>query len=181
MSITGLLFLALIHAPALARPASSTDAEVRRIEVEMTSLAGRNAWVGVDRNYNSMIQNNLQPSTQATKLAATAALRIGNTWAAYQRLFRALQHDEKADVSLELRTIRNQYGRVEIRRNTDVPAVLVEAVRSFDPNNNACLAFSKEQLLTTGRFDGMLPVGEYTINDSTFTVRAGLRPVIVSL
>jgi hypothetical protein len=181
MSITGLLFLALIHAPALARPASSTDAEVRRIEVEMTSLAGRNAWVGVDRNYNSMIQNNLQPSTQATKLAATAALRIGNTWAAYQRLFRALQHDEKADVSLELRTIRNQYGRVEIRRNTDEPAVLVEAVRSFDPNNNACLAFSKEQLLTTGRFDGMLPVGEYTINDSTFTVRAGLRPVIVSL
>jgi hypothetical protein len=181
MSITGLLFVALIHVPALARPTSSTDAEVRRIEVEMTSLAGRNAWVGVDRNYNSMIQNNLQPSTQATKLAATAALRIGNTWAAYQRLFRALQHDEKADVSLELRTIRNQYGRVEIRRNTDEPAVLVEAVRSFDPNNNACLAFSKEQLLTTGRFDGMLPVGEYTINDSTFTVRAGLRPVIVSL
>ena len=181
MSFTGLLLLALVSGPALALPASSIQAETQRMEAEITALAERNAWVGVDRNYNTMIKKNLQPSTGATKLAATAAMRVGNTWAAYQRFFRALQHDKEADVGLQLRTIRSQYGRVDIRRNSTNPATLVVNVRSFDPNHNASLAFSKETLQATGGFNGMLPVGEYTVNGKPFTVIAGLRPTLISL
>ena len=181
MSITSLLFLILVSTSAHAQPMTSSEAEARRIETEITALAERNAWQGVDRYYNTMVKKDLLPSTEATKLAATAAMRVGNTWAAYQRFFRALQHDKEANVGVQLRTIRSQYGRVEIRRNSTNPATLVEKARSFDPNHNACLAFSKEVLQTTGGFDGMLPIGEYTVNGTVFTVRSGLRATIISL
>ena len=158
---------------------AQATAESNRLIREMESLASRNAWQGVERTYQRLLDSQATITASTHILAGDASISLGDTWEAYQRYFRALQIDDTAAAGQHLRQIRNNFGRVEILRKNKASVNLTAAKSSFQPDVRKSIEHAVHELDETGGFNGMLPVGTYEVNGQTITVAPGLKPTVL--
>lgn len=174
-------------------------AEVKRLEREMEKLAGRNAWTGVDRAYKhieSMGEDafKLAGNTPSIHfLGAEAARYLGDTQR-YQTLLLRQENsinssgdpiDEtlRRDVRASLIAIKETYGAVRIaphsepkskRKKAELQGPELSAKEPpFAPDQKKSIEIASGEIIETGYFTGLIPAGDYTLGNESFTVIVG--------
>lgn len=168
------LALGLLAAPAA--PALAQDpamAEKFRLEEEMKKLAQRNAWAGVERNYEALVALKVPLSFEDHFLGAQSAGYLGKTWERYNRLEKALELEDKDELRMEKENILTRYGRVDIKGHPRRRPDLVAKEMPFAPDERKSVEYAMTVVAGAGSFKGMLPEGEYTVGDQTFKVTPG--------
>jgi hypothetical protein len=174
-------------------------AEVRRLEDEINKLAAKNEWEGVDRTYKSIETKSdeafglAQNAIGIHRLGAEAARNLGDIRRYKTLLVRAktsLQSaggeiDETAlrDVEESLAQIEATYGAIRIAPRSEPKSEkkkaalrgpeLVPGAMPFGQVERTSIQTARQEIMDTGYFKGMIPAGDYTLGDETFTVIAG--------
>jgi hypothetical protein len=155
---TALLALALFaSAPSVA----AEQAEYYRLTQEMEKLAQRNAWSGVERAYERILETGVTPSFEDHLFGAHAARALGDATNARVRLVAANGLREEREVIDWLYTIDNNYGRVFLAADPGTME-LVPEIMPFDPHMAKAIEYAQTQIVETGMFEGLLPKGSYT-------------------
>lgn len=181
-----LILPGLAHAQATpdqtpAPDATTTDAasaEHQRLSAEMARLAQRNAWEGVERSYQRILELGVDPSFDDLVLASEAARHRGDIAAARARLVTASARRDDPDVIASLAEIDESYGAVVLHREKGARGLAAEEP-PFRPDRRAALAHATERVEQDGAFEGYLPEGAYTLGDREFEVAAGQAPLRV--
>lgn len=169
----GMLLLAsgLALSPAVAN--ACDNAERLRLSDEAKKLAQRNAWSGVERTYEAMQKTRCELNFDEHFLGAQAARTLGKVFEMYERLTAAREIDPQQEIVDSLNAIETTYGRVHIKGDARRRPELNRPSMPFAPDQRKAIEWAKEVVAGTGSFRGMLPQGEYTVGDRTFTVEAG--------
>jgi hypothetical protein len=182
MSVCGFSAADAGESPTTGPGAAVDEAHGRAIQLgqEMVKLASRNAWDGVDVAWRELHSLGVPVDFHLEALGAEAARQRGQIWEAYQRstlVLRLKPGDEGAVRQME--DFRVRFGRLTVRRVDATPLELVPAEMPFAQDERRSIEVAMEQLRATGAFDGMLPVGAYTLGSNPVTISAGLTPMIV--
>lgn len=175
----------LIGAPASAADqvsaadAAPTSGEVLRLEQSMSSLAQRNAWAGVERQYQELVALGEPLSRPTLLLAATAAREQGDVLHHLVRLVDAQALEQTEETQRQIDDILQTFGRAQLHGPPGAELAIVQV--PFRPDAAKAIRAAQDSLLTTGRFDGFLPAGDYTFGRATFVIRPGADPERVSL
>ena len=169
---------------AAAAPGPQDDAEATRLAEDMSKLAERGFWKGVDRRYRDLIS--LQAATDVVVSAddhltgADAARNLGLIDDLMVRLERASAAGAPVDEAIARVQRRFAWADLAIEsRGAEVPLVL--AREPFELDARQALQAAREQLDEHRRFSGYLPVGDYTLGPEAFEVRSGDEPSQVSI
>jgi hypothetical protein len=162
-------------------PDAAAKAEYVRLSQEIASLAEKSHWEGVDRAYRKASATGIPLSFADHMAGASASLALGDVAAARDRLqgARAL-HDDDPDVIESLWALDTAFARVVLTAETGT-ALTVAAV-PFQSDQARAIAFAAEKVAETGRFEGYLPAGRYTLGSVPFEVavaESGAEPVVV--
>ena len=179
------------------------SAEVVRLADEMTKLAQRKAWTSVEKTYKQLESISktmgdeafdLMPNAAAIhKLGAEAACVFGDTKLFQTRLWRAKMSLDAAGVPLNDPTLRRiidlldaiekAYGAVTIAPRTEPKSKkqqrqmsdqeLIPVRKPSTGNELRSIEFAAKAIMDTGHFKGLLPAGDYTLANQSFTVGAG--------
>jgi hypothetical protein len=134
---------------------------------EMRRLAARNTWKGVDRNYLNIIGLKLSSvANEVHILGAEAARNLGNVAERIERLKRSGNDGQN-----QLRVIYKEFGKVKIKKGKK--KTLKSSNPPFVADKRSAIEFANEIFTKKSVFKGWLPVGEYTLGKSKFTVKAG--------
>ena len=168
-----------VAAPAAA-PEESTDvnaAEHVRLSGEMSNLAQRNAWTGVEANYVRLrALPGETPTYYEYMLGGQAALAEGNTMKAWARFQLAYVLEPTEALLSTLEDLRTNYAAVHLDGN-GVLALIDTSLMS--PQVRASIEFANKQLHDTGSFDGWLPKGDYTRDGEKITIGEVPAEVVV--
>ncbi len=180
---------AALSMPALAGPKAAQIAEARRLSQEMNTLAERNAWKGVERNYVQLISldgRSVSVSPRDHLLGAQAAEQRGSMFDVWRRLRAAQEAGFDGETARWLATIETSFDRVVIEVSpvfAEVPFLEARDM-GFDPAAQRTIAAARESLASRRGFDGLLPLGRYHIDATEFEVlglgelqRVVVRPV----
>jgi len=149
-------------------------AEFQRLTQEIEKLAQRNAWAGVQRNFDQLVAIGLEPSFETWVHGAHAARATGDATASRERLVAANEVREDKEILDWLWQIDSKYGHVflacDLGKN---PAVLSSVALPFDPNQQRAVEFAQAQVTESCLLDGLLPEGSYTfeVGDRTSEIR----------
>lgn len=171
LTLLGVAGASVVPEPAWAQ--DPTQAEKLRLEEEMKKLAAKNAWTGVERNYQALVALKVPLSFEDHFLGAQSARFLGKTFEMYDRLSEAQKIEAKDEILQEMLGIENRYGRIEIKGHPRKRPTLAAAVMPFAPDERKSIEYAMEVVLNTGSFKGMLPLGEYVVGDVTFNVASG--------
>jgi Domain of unknown function (DUF4157) len=181
----------------------SPESVVVRLGEEITKLAQRNAWTGVDRTYKQIEEMGedafgLLPDPAAIhKFGAAASRALGDMEQYRARLWLEktvldtaigrIDDTRLSEVIQELSGIEQMYGAVRIeprsmpkskRKQEELqgPELIPDEVPSgFDPDARRSIEFAADQIRREGSFAGLLPPGKYTLGDASFIVVAGTK------
>ncbi len=164
---------------------NNRTAEFQRLESELYSLAERRHWAGVERTYDRLIESDPSSISYAShRAAADAARNSGNIGATLVRLTHAITSyttdpaTDAMDRSL-FEELESQFSDVEITTWPITPANLTYiGVMPFQPDKRLQIELAIASLLETGSFIGMLPNGNYTVDEREFIVDSGAKVVI---
>jgi len=150
-------------------PGSAKDAEYFRLSFEMHDLAKKGHWDGVERTYTAALATGHPLSFDEHMFGAQAALARGDVAQARARLVRAKAlKDSDKQVIETLWNVDTSYAPVKL---TAVPGSTLQiAKRPFDPQQAKAVGFATHQIETNGTFDGYLPAGHYTLEQTSFDV-----------
>ena len=170
------LVMLVASAPAFAADAAA-EAEHTRLAEEMRRLAGRNAWRGVDIAYRNMLElesKGVQLSYDDHWVGAQAARDLGRITDVYDRLIRARATEKREECQNWINQIDASYGRAKVAVDDrwEGEANLAPKQVPFAPDQRAAIGAAQGILKNTGLYEGLLPYGEYTVGDKTFTVTA---------
>lgn len=182
-----LLITMLALAPGLSRadegPGLETQrdrAEADRLRENMRKRAQKGAWKGVESLYQQLDAMDVPLESGDYVLGAQSARMLGDSWHAYQRCAVAVQQDEElGELDALMKVFRTGYGRLTVRRVEATPIELTPAEAPFTPDARSSIDFAQQQLRETGGFDGLLPVGAYTLGAHQFELEPSLKPVVV--
>ena len=165
--------LLFMGAPTFGNTVS--DAETVRLRSEMKMLAKRDAWTGVDRAFRAA--HALQPELTFDDylLGAFAAQALGDLATTRKRLLAAHALQEDKTVLDWLWNIDTEYVPVRLAANSSDGLIYLDS--AFHPQTRTILEFAQGSLAETGRFDGFLPSGTYTLGGFTFDVGHDTGPV----
>lgn len=160
--------------PAVADP-PFVDADVGageyiRLSEEIERLASKNAWAGVERTFQQLLDTGVEPSFDDWIRGADAARAAGDLASAHARLVAANALREDRTVLDGLWDIDSRYGRVALMCDPDSYIVLEPEQISMDPDLLRSIEFAKAQIHDRCRFEGFLPVGSYRLHDEVVTV-----------
>ncbi len=175
--------LAILLWLGLASPAVADDGQQReanRIAHEMTSLATRNAWDGVERHYEEIVTLDATLPSSVYHLAGEAARNRGDVHGAIQRFEAALTAGHGAETESTIKVLRDEFGRAEIIIKPGSHDLVPDAT-PFRPDHVVAIEFARAILADRGHFSGYLPAGRYTVGDHAFEVRPHVSPRAVDL
>ncbi len=112
---------------------------------------------------------------------AAAARKVGRAWVRYQLLDRAVAIEAKPEAVQAIELMQGRYGRVNLVGDYRWRPKLCRAALPFAPDEVAAIQWAMYVARNTGFFDGMLPVGEYTYGDRSFTLEAGVEVVEIKI
>ncbi len=184
--IVALLLCVALSWDAHAISKAEAEAEHVRLSEEMTRLAKRSAWRGVDRTYRSLsplVKKGVQLSFEDHYLGAQAAREMGNVTLVYRRLLLAKSVKPEPDVTNWLADILAQYGEVEliIPDRFKGEANLAVAMMPLQPDQRSTIGRAQQRVTEGRSYDGLLPSGEYTFGPHTFTVVPGGDTIVLNL
>jgi len=178
--IVGLLLLAAgPHAWAASDDSENEDntaeaakAEYIRLTQEIEKLASRNAWTGVERTYQAILETGVAPSFSDHVAGAQSSRVVGNMSQTHERLSAATELQEDAEVMDWLWEIDSNYGRVYLvcDLNPKDPMALTAGAMPFDPAMASSVRFAIDKVATECLFDGFLPKGTYVFGTKEFAV-----------
>lgn len=196
MNIKNLLLLALAGfvpalalAPAVAHAGEVEKAEHRRLSEEMKKRAQTNAWSGVERSFQELLelQKKGEPLTyQDWFLGAQAARGLGNISDCRGRLEQAIKVEATDEAKNWLAEIDANYVRVSLR-STDKESAAQLAIEGmpFAADQRKAVETAQQQVAESRGFEGLLPVGSYTFSagdaSEKFALASGQAPVEVKL
>ena len=171
---------------AFAISKAEAQAEHVRLAEEMTRLAKRGHWRGVDRSYRSMEalqRKDVVLGFDDHYLAAQAARELGNVTLVYRRLLRAREAQASPDAENWITDILRQYGEVEliIPERYKGEANLAVAVMPLQPDQRSTIGMAQQRITEGRSYDGLLPAGEYTFGANTFKVVPGGSTIVLNL
>ncbi|MEQ1506495.1 MAG: hypothetical protein ABMB14_29980 [Myxococcota bacterium] len=183
MTRTSIAAAFLLVAPNLAFACDM--AEKLRLTEEQKKLAARNAWSGVERQYELLRDTKCELSYDNEFLGAESARMLGKVYEQYERLKSALSVAPAADSSGNdpdavggpgpgildsLEGIDAAYARVEIVGDPRRRPVLTREEMPFAPDQRKAIEWAMTVVAETGSFKGMLPLGAYVVGEVPFTV-----------
>ena len=184
-----LLLSLLLLGPTVVFAGEVEEAEHRRLNEEMQKLAQRNAWTGVERNFQDLLA--LQKKGEVISydewyLGAQAARALGDMTSCRNRLASAVKVEGTEDAISWMEQIDASYHPVDLKTvDREAEASLVIKGMPFAPDQRAAVEFAQQKVETERQFVGLLPAGEYTFTSGdvsqTFTVVVGGDPVLVKL
>lgn len=174
------LVCAVVVFGGLASPAAfaedAVDGEVIRLQEQMDSLAQKNAWTGVERGFQDIVDLGLTPDRAHMLLAAEASRQAGDVLSTLQRLLEAQSMASSDDVQDRIDDIAATFGRVQLQGQ----APLTISQMPFRPDAAAAVRYANGRARTDGTFDGFLPAGSFRFGDISFRVTAGQEVMLVS-
>ena len=181
-------FLMLLS-PTMVWAGEVEKAEHRRLSEEMDKLAQRNAWTGVERNFQELLA--LQKKGEVLTyeewyLGAQAARALGNMAACRERLAEAVKVDGKDEAVSWLEQVDSTYVSVDLKTvDREATASLSIGGMPFAPDQRAAVEYAQAQVADQRQFVGLLPPGDYTFVSGdvseTFSLAAGGEGVQVKL
>jgi len=170
-----LLLLLLSLNSALAQSSGHERlAEYERLSQEMTRLASRNAWEGVERAYQDLLETAIPPTAEEYHLGAQAAAKLGDVSSTRARLVLALEVLDSQEFRDWIHAIDSNYGPVSLKGDPGRVELSVEQM-PFDPGKAAAIAFAQTQIAETGSFEGLLPGGTFQFGQMSLKVRPGVH------
>jgi len=174
--VKALWLMMLLVLPTLAWGGEKQDAEYRRLTQEMTKLAGRNAWAGVDRAYAQIVAiRGVEIERDVHMLGAQAAQARGSILDTFERLkaAEALAADEES--MMWMARIYATYGIVDLMV---LPAYKHEIVLTaedlgFDPAARNTVEAARKALDESRVYRGLLPLGRYRLGHEQFDIIGG--------
>ena len=180
------LALLLASAPAAALSPEAAEAEHTRLTEEMRKLAKRNAWHGVEKQYQSMLdlqKDGVVLTYEDHMKGAEAARELGRITDVYNRLQSARVQQKGEEVRSWLREIESNYGMALLVRDDRYSGdtELAPSAMPFDPAKRAAIGAAQQALVDEGRYEGLLPHGDYTFGGKPFVVVEGqeLPPEVI--
>jgi hypothetical protein len=172
--VVGSALVLVAPADALAQDAQAL-AEKQRLIEEMRKLAQRNAWGGVERNYELLVELKVPIEFDVHQLGAEAARTLGKTYQMYRRLERAVELDPQPELIETIKVMEKTYGRVRIEGNERWSVVLSRQAMPFAPDERKSIEYAMTVLAESGSFEGMLPGGDYVVGNKSFSVAPGTK------
>lgn len=178
---SALLFIAVWLALFVSVPAwggADKEAERQRLREEMLDMASRNAWKGVDRMYQKLVEQELGVEIPDHLMGAQAASNLGEMSTAVERLELATAKDDPAEghkdayvqAKTQLDDILNRYGKVDIDvANNRLPG-LIRFELPFGTEERDQIQVAREVILKERKYRGLLPLGSYMIDGEKFDV-----------
>ena len=179
MSILRLIFLLLGLALMVPAQAGSKDqAEYQRLTEEIEKLAGRNAWSGVDRAYEAMVElseRGVKLRYEDHLLGAHASKSLGHINNNWVRLNRANAVNPTEESFMMLATLAANYGPVRlcVKKNYDKEATLVAKDLGFMAEQRQVVEQARKSLAEEGEYVGLLPLGRYIFGEEPFDIIGG--------
>ena len=163
--------------PVWANPApqDQAQAEMMRLTQDLSNLAKRQHWQGVERVYERILAiPDAEPHYEVHRLAADASKAKGDMAATLDRLERAMAIEPHEEDIQFMAALRENYGYVILETTPRRPATLSIDQMPFPPDQrlqikSAMVACDKE-----GYFRGMLPIGMYRLENKVFEVTRGV-------
>lgn len=156
------------------------NAESVRLSHDMKRLASRNAWSGVERIFQLILETGVTPSWDDYISAAHAARTTGDVTAVRERLLAANIIQESKEVHDWLWTIDNEYGQTQLAADKKY-AKLDVAVMPFNPDQVAAIKYAQSSLEEEGIFEGFLPAGDYIFTGMSISVRPRVSSIRIDL
>lgn len=154
---------------------------------QLASLVQKGIWSGAERTFADMVELEADgPGTLAAadwRLGARIARTRGDMDAVRERLTRAFEIEPDDEMRAEIQQIAKDYGPIVIDVTGGGQAELLAPVQApFAPDAQAAIGFTQARLTEEGRFDGLLPVGAYTISGTRVEVAPGaVDPLFVEI
>jgi len=159
-------------------------AEHQRYLEEMRKLSARNAWSGVERNFQLMLALEEQGEKLTDEdwlLGAQAARALGNMTACRERLASSVRLNPDREAVALLQEIDRTYGLVDLSSDKGLDPTLSPSMMPFIPDQKKAIENAQKQVEDTGSFEGILPAGTYTFGSEEFVLSAGTAVVEISL
>lgn len=147
-------------------------AEHQRLSDELQRLVERQVWVGAEDRFRACEALGVPLTFQDLLNGAHAARGQGDARASYERLRRAATLEASRQVVDWLWDLDTGYGKVVLTTNPPKGVDLKVEALPFAPDRRAAVEFAIARLKSEGRFEGLLPLGNYTIGDIPFKVDA---------
>ncbi len=174
------LFLVLLAAPAVAGPVE--DAEAVRLSTELRKEVEVSAWAAADDRYRKLAAvPGVDLSFDDHWRGYVAAEALGDANAQYQRLTAAARLQPTDDVFMAQARLMAWYGPVElmVARKADPRPVLTMVEVPMDPAQRRVFEAAAQAIAEDGRYQGLLPLGQYHLGEVAFDVVGESVPVRV--
>jgi hypothetical protein len=149
-------------------------AEVHRISDEIRNLGRRQIWSGVERKYVQLLKLGQAAPADVHLVAAYSARERGELLLVFDRLSRAAQGKPTQAVVDWLWDLDHNYGRVELIADRRRTAVLSANEMPLDPSPRKAVQTAIQVCDDKGKFNGLLPRGEYIFVGQKFRVEPGI-------
>lgn len=148
------------------------SAEYNRLSERLSRLAKKGHWGGADRIYRDLRALDSALSYRDLFIGAQVERRRGNVQAAYKCLRDAAKIEGTREVIDWLVALEEQYGPVSVTLERQADSRLVPEGPMFLPEHQKAIDYAQSLLLANRAFEGLLPVGGYTVGGQRIEVRA---------
>jgi hypothetical protein len=171
------LFAVLILV-GLAAPAWAGDAgELLRLRETLTTHVTNNIWKGAERTFLQMEEMDARGTVDLTAddwlLGVRIARTLGDMRGVKRRLQAAFELAPNDDLRRELTNIASSFGPVIIEVSGKGVDGLVAESPPFEPDKRAAIEAARARIAAGQGFDGLLPLGRYTLSGTAFEVATG--------
>lgn len=159
--------IAATESHAFAACSASDASEVTRLRGEMGTLLKKNAHSGVISTFEKMLKlgkKGCEIKPDDYKAGGYSAQNAGD-------IATALEWYKGGNASNDVANIQTRFGQVTIKEKKG--ELTKEGGMPFAPDERAALDKAVEAIKASGKFDGYLPLGKYTLGTKTFEVTAG--------
>ena len=168
-SMTLALAMLTLFAAAPSASAAELSSEARRTVETMKNLVERNAWTGVERNYEKLLELNEDLPYEVHMMGAQAAATQGKTLEYYERMEAALAMEANDETQANVDAIAAAYCRVTIAgKERWHPSLAIKSM-PFQPDQRRSVEYGQKVLNGSGSFKGMLPGGVYAMGEQGFS------------
>lgn len=173
-----------------ALAAAPEEAERVRLHDEITRLAQRNTWSGVERLYAELLAMEVPLGCDVHLYAAQAAKADGRVTLEYRRLKRMTEPDPSADPAVvnawqvaqqELAALTEGFRFTAIHVAPPAAPSLERPTAPFGQVERDAIERAREQLAATRTFRGLLPLGTYVVGGTEVTVEQGADWQVVAI
>jgi len=160
------------------------SAEHHRLQEEMQRLSGRNAWSGVERGFQSLLE--LQEEGEELTagdwaMGAQAARALGDITKCHYRLTMAVSMEGDRELVDLLSEIDTVYSTVRLSTDRTSAAELSPAMMPFVPDQRGAIELAQASITENRSFEGLLPAGNYTFGNESFVIVPGGPDIVIDV